>query len=365
MIQLGLVGCGDVAFRTYIPGMLAIEGKGTVTATFDPIAERAERAAAVFPNATAYTSYEALLAHPGLDGVMNLTPAPLHRDTTSRALEAGLHVLSEKPIAATVEDGRALIAQAERLEKLLLCAPAVMATGRFRWLKQLFADGRLGQPHLAVGQMANTGPAGWRAYTGDPAVFYSKDVGPMLDTAVYVLHAITGLMGPAKRVEAFGGIAIPERKVLIERLAGQTIAVGANDVMLVHLDFGGNRFAQVLSSFAVPGSRAPALEVHGSEGSISIAMPAWYDAWGPVDVYRRDDTLLGLDGWVQNVYPPNRPEGSSLHLIGAGPAHFVACLRGEELPILTAEHALHVLEIILKAGQSANEGHAIGLETGF
>jgi predicted dehydrogenase len=343
----------------------AVAGKGTVTATFDPISERAERAAAMFPNAKAYTSYEALLAHPGLDGVLNLTPAPLHRETTSQALDAGLHVLSEKPIAATVEDGRALIAQAERLEKLLLCAPAVMATGRFRWLKQLFAEGPLGQPHLAVGQMANMGPAGWRAYTGDPGVFYSKDVGPMLDTAVYALHAITGLMGPAKRVEAFGGVAIPERKVLIERLAGQTIAVGANDVMMIHLDFGENRFAQVLSSFAVPGSRAPALEVHGREGSISIAMPAWYDAWGPVDVYRRDDSLLGLDGWVQNVSPPNRPEGQWLHLIGAGPAHFVACLRGEELPILTAEHALHVLEIILKATQSASEGCAIGLETGF
>jgi predicted dehydrogenase len=363
--NLALVGCGDVAFRTYIPGVLAIAGKGTVTATFDPVAERAERAAAMFPNATAYTSYEALLAHPGLDGVVNLTPAPFHRDTTSQVLDAGLHVFSEKPIAATVEDGRALIAQAERLGKLLLVAPAVMATGRFRWLKQLFTEGPLGRPHLATGQMANMGPAGWRAYTGDPAVFYTKDVGPMLDTAVYVLHAITGLIGPAKRVQAFGGVAIPERKVLIERLAGRTIAVGANDVMMIHLDFGENRFAQILSSFAVPNSHNPALEVHGTEGSISIALPAWYDAWGPVDVYRRDDSLLGLDGWVQNVAPPNRPEGRAEHLIGTGPAHFVACLAGEEQPILTAEHALHVLEIILKATRSADEGCAIELETGF
>jgi predicted dehydrogenase len=363
--NLALVGCGDVAFRTYIPGVQAIAGTGTVTATFDPIAERAERAAALFPGAQAYTSYEALLAHPGLDGVMNLTPAPFHRETTSRALDAGLHVLSEKPIAATVEDGRALIAQAQRLGKLLLCAPAVMATGRFRWLKQLLADGRIGRPHLATAQMANMGPAGWRAYTGDPAVFYTKDVGPMLDTAVYVLHGITGLLGPAKRVEAFGGVSIPQRNVLIERLAGNTITVGANDVMMIHLDFGENRFAQILSSFAVPATRAPAMEVHGSEGTISISMPAWYDGWGPIDLYRRDDTLLGLDGWVQNVAPPNRPESGPSHLIGAGPAHFVACLRGEEQPILTAEHALHVLEIILKATQSASEGCAEGLETGF
>ncbi len=362
MKNLAILGCGDVAFRTYIPGIQAVAAKGTVTATFDPIAERAERAAAMFPNATAYTSYEAMLAHPGLDGIYNLTPAPLHRATTSQALDAGLHVFSEKPIAATIEDGRALIAQAERLGKLLLCAPAVMATGRFRWLKQVLAEGRIGRPHLATAQMANMGPAGWRAYTGDPAVFYSNDVGPMIDTGVYVLHAITGLLGPAKRVQAFGGIAVPERKVLIERLAGQTITVGANDVMMIHLDFGENRFAQILSSFAVPASRQPAMEVHGSDGSISIAIGTWYDAWGAVDIFRRDNTLLGLDGWVQGVGSPSNP-GIPVNLIGAGPAHFVACLLGEEQPILTPEHALHVLEIMLQATRSASEGKAIELET--
>ena len=97
------------------------------------------------------------------------------------------------------------------------------------------------------------------------------------------------------------------------------IAVGANDVMLIHLDFGENRFAQVLSSFAVPGSRGPALEVHGSEGTISINGSAWYDAWGPVDLYLRDNSLLGLDGWLQNVQPPNRPEGRVEHLLPADP----------------------------------------------
>jgi predicted dehydrogenase len=187
-------------------------------------------------------------------------------------------------------------------------------------------------------------------------VFYSKSVGPLLDTGVYVLHAITGLLGPARRVEAFGGIAIPERTVLIERLAGQTIRVESNDVMLVHLDFGENRFAQVLSSFAVPRSKAPAMEVYGSQGTVSIAMERWYDANGPVDLFLLDK------GWLNEVCPPPPPMPSTDHLIGSGPAHFVAVLRDEEAPILTAEHALHVLDIILKAQQSAQEGRALDLE---
>jgi len=83
----------------------------------------------------------------------------------------------------------------------------------------------------------------------------------MLDTGVYVLHAITGLLGPAKRVGAFDGIAIPHRTVTIPRLLSQTIDVAANDVMLISLDFGDNRFAQILSTFAVPATRTPALVV--------------------------------------------------------------------------------------------------------
>ncbi len=355
-IRFGLIGCGDVAFRTYIPGIQAVSEWATVVATFDPVPERAERAASLFPGAMAYTSYDDFLQHRDMDGVFNLTPAPLHYATTTRALDAGLHVFSEKPLASTVEEGKALIAQAKRLGRYLLCAPAVMATGRFRWLKQELAAGRIGRPHLATGQMANLGPAAWLEYTGDPAVFYSKSVGPLLDTGVYVLHAITGLLGPARRVEAFGGIAIPERTVLIERLAGQTIRVESNDVMLVHLDFGENRFAQVLSSFAVPRSKAPAMEVYGPHGTVSIAMERWYEANGPVDLFLLDK------GWQNEVCPPPSPAPSSDHLIGSGPAHFVAVLRDEEAPILTAEHALHVLDIMLKAQQSAQEGRALDLE---
>ena len=363
MINLGVVGCGDVAFRTYFPGIKQTLDHAKVVAVFDPRIEQAERAAKEFPGATVAQRYEDLLAEPDLNAIFNLTPAPFHRDTTMAALERGLHVFSEKPLAASVAEAQALIAYAKVHDRLLLCAPAVMATKRFRWLKKVLAEGRIGEPTLAVSQMANMGPAGWRGYTGDPAVFYAENVGPVLDTGVYSLHTMTGLLGPAKRVQAFGGIAIPERKVLIERLAGKTITVGANDHMLIHLDFGNNRFGQLLSSFAVPNSKAPAFELHCTEGSASISMNDWYDGNGSIDFFLRDDSLLGLDGWLNGVKAPGEYDYD--HLIQSGPVHFVDCLLEREAPILTAEHACHVLEIILKATASAKEGKALELETTF
>jgi predicted dehydrogenase len=363
--QLGLIGCGDVAFRTYIPAIQSDSGRATVVATYDPVAERREQAAALFPDATVYADFDAFLHHPGLEGVFNLTPAPLHAETTGRALEVGLHVFSEKPIASSVAEGQALAAQASEAGRLLLCAPATMASDRFQWIKSIIEAGRLGTPTLATAQMANMGPANWRQYTGDPAVFYSKSVGPILDTGVYVLHGITGLFGPAKRVQAFCATAIPERDVLIPGLLGQKIRVESPDIAMIQLDFGDNRFAQILSSFAVPATQAPAMELHGCDGSISISMDGWYDSAGPIDFFARDNSPLGVSGWQRRLFPPQVKGQPGEHLIGAGPRHFVDCLLGEDQPVLTAEHAIHILDIIFAAGESSAEGRAIGLTTGF
>ena len=102
-IALGIVGCGDVAFRTYFPGLAPViaDGSAVVAVCFDPIEERAKRAAALFPGAVAVTSLDALLQHPGLNAAVNLTPAPLHCEVTTALLNAGLHVFSEKPLAGS------------------------------------------------------------------------------------------------------------------------------------------------------------------------------------------------------------------------------------------------------------------------
>jgi hypothetical protein len=92
-------------------------------------------------------------------------------------------------------------------------------------------------------------------------------------------------------------------------------------------------------------------------------MTKWYNGAGPVDLMIRDDSALGVEGWLRDVAPPLGPGHENL--IAAGPRHFVGCLCGEEEPILTAEHACHVLEIILRAGDSAREGRALALETTF
>jgi predicted dehydrogenase len=132
--------------------------------------------------------------------------------------------------------------------------------------------------------------------------------------------------------------------------------------MMIHLDFGDNVFAQVLSTFAVPRTKQPAFELHGSLGSISIASADWYNTNGPADFLIRDESPLGVEDW-QTVAPP--VPSPHTNLIGAGVPHLVGVLAGTEEPILTARHATHVLEIMLKATEAAASGASLDLATSF
>ncbi len=186
----------------------------------------------------------------------------------------------------------------------------------------------------------------------------------MGDVGVYPLHAMTGIFGPVKRMQAFGGITISERKVLIDRLDGQRVDVKTPDHMLIHLDFGNASYGQLLASFATPRSKAPGLEIHGDAGSLSLSMDTWYNGDGPVDLCLRDESPAGLEGWMTNVTAPSSA-GQTSSLIGSGPAHFIEVIEGRAKPILTAEHATHALEIMLRSSEAIETGRTIELETTF
>lgn len=367
MINVGIVGCGDVAMSSYLPGFKELSDRVRLVAAFDLVEERANAAAGMFDGATAYTDLDSFLAHSGeqrMDMVFNLTPAPLHRDITARALESGHHVYSEKPIAATVDEAQALMRIAEEQGRELFCAPATLVTSRFLWMKELLASGELGDPLFINAQIAGMGPAAWRRYPGDPKVFYSKGVGPLIDTGVYLLHVITGLMGPAKRVQAMGGTVYPERKILIDRLYGETLNVETPDLFSINLDLGDNRYAHVFSSFAVAASKSPIFELYATQGALSVERRQWYNGSGTTDVYRRDESQSGAnEGWENDVSPSNPVRTAGI--LESGVLHALDCLEHGAEPVLTGAHATHVLEIMNAAHHSIQTGEAVDITSDF
>ncbi len=346
--------------------------------------EAAERAVAVVrdssPNAVAFDRLDAMLERVRPDAVFNLTPAPLHAAVSRECLAGGAHVYSEKPLASTLAQADGLIADARQAGRLLMCAPASAVTRQVRWLAEVIASGRLGRPTLAVAQYANMGPASWREYTGDPTVFYGPGVGPVFDIGIYRLHELTSLLGPVRRVQAMGAIAIPERTILGGPRAGQTMVVTAPDHVLIHMEFRSGALGQLLSSFAVPATQSPYLEVHLSSGTISLTGDP-YSADGPASVFvlgtgpgpatdkpATDKPATAQDNaaaeaWHHGLTAPPPPD--HFPIIGRGVEHFLDCVAGREQPLLTAEHARHVLEIVLLAYESMADGRARAMSTGF
>jgi predicted dehydrogenase len=366
-IRLGIVGCGDVAHRWYLPALATLRETAEIVAFCDASSEAAERAMAAVaewsPAAQAHTDLDRMLAEGRLDAAFNLTPAPAHGPITRSTLDAGLHVFSEKPIASSLAEADQQIEIARERGRHLLCAPAVAVTRRFSWLAEVVRSNRFGPLTLAVAHHADPGPAAWREYTGDPAVFYGSGVGPLIDHGIYRLHELTMLMGPVRRVQAMGSIAMPNRVVRGGPLTGRTIEVTTPDHVLINLEFGSGAIGQLLASFGTPATEAPWLELHFERGTISFPAGSQYDIHAGASIYADDEGPLGLEGWMHGIRPP--PPSDPLDLVAMGPAHFLAVLRGDEAPVLTAEHARHVLEIILATYASIDDGASHPVTTTF
>ncbi len=105
---------------------------------------------------------------------------------------------------------------------------------------------------------------------------------------------------------------------------------------------------------------APGWKLHLTRGTVSFGGKSW-DLDAPVSIYTDDESDAATEGWARDVAAPRDDVG----VVETGVRHFVACLLGEERPVLTAEHARHVLDVILKAYASIEDGRAHHTETTF
>jgi predicted dehydrogenase len=358
-LRLGVVGCGDVASRHYLPALASVAGRIELCGVSDPRREAAERlagaVAAWAPNVRPFERPTELLEAARPDAVVNLTPATRHGVVTAECLRAGAHVFSEKPLASSLTDADRLIEEAQRRGLTLLCAPASALTRRVRWLADLVASGELGRPTLASAQAASLGPAGWAEYTGDPTAFYGPGVGPVLDIGVYRLHELTAILGPVRTVQATGTIAMPRRTVVAGPLAGREIEVTAPDHVLIDMEFASGALGRLLASYATPASLAPWLEIELTDGAISLSGDP-FASDGPASIFRSGE-------WRHGVAAPGPAD--PLYVVGLGIPHFLDCLEGRASPVLTAGHARHVLEIVLAAYESIADGATHRLATAF
>lgn len=367
-LKLGVLGAGMIATYPYgvLPNLKYIPEKVEVVAIADPLFERAQEVQQQFQIPHAYRTLEEMLEHSDLDAVANLTPIPVHGTTSMAILQAGKHLVTEKPLASTIEEADALIAAAAEKGLTIICAPPDMLAPHYQTVRGMIQDGVIGRVAFARVRGSHGGPAAY-SWPNDPTWFYQKGSGPLLDMGVYGIHQITGLLGPAQRVAAFSGITEPTRLARGGPFHGKEIEVTADDNTLFMLDFGQSTFAVVDGSYNVNAARSPNMEIFGRAGTININDGWMENGGGPlVEVYKVD-AVAGLSGWIV-------PEGRDLEVAEERYGrlrranlidHLVDCIWERRRPVLSAEHARHALEIMLKVTESARTGRSIDLTTSF
>ena len=182
-VRWGVLGNAWIARDFMIPALQRSE-----ICELAAVASRSTFPADIAPNAVHYNSYEALLNDPTIDAIYVPTPNALHKKWTIAALEAGKHVLCEKPIACTAQEAEEMIAASEKAGKLLMEAFMYRYGGKFRKMMEILQSGVLGKIKAVQGSHGYT--LDWASPAReDPAL----GGGSMYDVGCYVVDCMNAV----------------------------------------------------------------------------------------------------------------------------------------------------------------------------
>lgn len=200
-LRIGIIGAGGIAKDRHIPSFKKLTKKVSVDAVTDIHIERAQEAANLFDIPNVYESFEELLMH--VDAVVICTPNKFHAEITIAALEAGVHVLCEKPMAYTAAEGEAMVKAAEKSGKVLAIAYHYRFMKEPRAAKKVMLAGDIGNPLVVrVQALRRRQVPGW-------GVFTNKELqggGSLIDYGCHFLDIALWLMGDLEPVEVIGSI---------------------------------------------------------------------------------------------------------------------------------------------------------------
>ncbi|MBI3910559.1 MAG: Gfo/Idh/MocA family oxidoreductase, partial [Armatimonadetes bacterium] len=175
-IRVAIVGCGNIAGR-YAECLATRPDKVTLIGAFDVDPGRTAAFASTH-RCRPYDTLDRLLADPEIEAVINLTAHHAHAEVTLAALEAGKHVHSEKPLAATWKDAIQCVELAAARGLRLSCSPFTFLGEAQQTLRRALQDGRIGRVFAVYTEMNWSRIESWHA---DPEGFYQPGAGPLLD----------------------------------------------------------------------------------------------------------------------------------------------------------------------------------------
>ncbi|UQX05451.1 Gfo/Idh/MocA family oxidoreductase [Streptomyces sp. RerS4] len=275
-VRIGVLGCADIARRRMLPAMAAARGV-EITAIASRDADRARQVADPYGAAPVH-GYERLLARDDVDAVYVPLPAALHERWTAAALDAGKHVLAEKPLTTSHEATARLVTLAAAGGRVLMENVMFPHHPQHEAVAALVADG-------AIGEVRS-----FRAAFAIPAlpahdIRLDADLGggALWDTGVYPVRAALHHLGPGLRVvgasltRGHGQEVDTAGAALLRTPEGITaqLSFGLDHAYRSAYEIWGSRGRVTVDrAFTTPADLAPQVTLHTSAGTERIALPA-------------------------------------------------------------------------------------------
>ncbi|HET7577675.1 MAG TPA: Gfo/Idh/MocA family oxidoreductase [Bacillales bacterium] len=343
-LKVGLIGAGGIARGVHVPSYLKCEDRAEIVAVADVVKETAEKLAADFEIPHVFGDYKEMLKEVELDAVSICTPNKFHSGAAIAALEAGCHVLCEKPPAMTVEETERMTEAAKKSGKFLTYGFHYRHVPEVETLKRFIDGGELGEIYAAnVRAVRRRGIPGW-------GVFTNKELqggGPLIDIGVHMLDTALYLMDYPEPDTVFGvtyqklgkkpGVGLMGdwdwKNFSIEDMARGMITFKNGASILLETAFAAN----------VKEHEKMNVSLMGDQGGADVF---------PLNIYQeKHDTLVDLT--------PSYLPKKGYHELEI--ERFVdACLGGAE-PISTAEQGVVIQKIIEGLYRSAESGEAVKL----
>ncbi len=328
MYQIGLIGIGH--WGPNIAKSLELTGNAKVRWLCDSNNTACEKITFKYPDALTTTDIGDVLADENVDAVVISTPTVTHYELTKMALEAGKHVLVEKPITDNSAQAIELLELAQKRKKLLMVGHVFEYNATIRTLKKMIDDGELGEIHYINFERTNLGPV-------------RTDVSALWDLATHDISIIIYFMGKTPRTVTATGHS--------------WLNQGIEDAVFATFAFDDGPLAHVHASWLNP-RKVRQITVVGSK-----KMVVWddLDMNHPIRIYDKsvttdengnlNDTYFAFKTMVQDkgIFIPRTPMNQPLQ---AECEHFLECIEKNQTPLSDGNSGLRVVRALEAASSS-------------
>lgn len=336
-IKIGIIGCGKIAQVRHLPEY-AEHSEAEVYGLFDINMARAQELAAQY-GAKAYDSYEALLADPAIDAVSVCAANFAHAEITIAALNAGKHVLCEKPMAVTLAECEAMVEAAKKNGKFLMIGHNQRLAKAHSTAKQLIGEGLIGRIVTFRTTFGHGGPETWSVDPGKNVWFFDKSkaaMGAMADLGIHktdLIHYLTG-----EKV-----IRTTARVVTLDKRYANGELIGVDDNSVCIYELTGGIMGTMTASWTHYGAEDNSTVLYGTKGimkiyddpacAIKVTLNDGQELRYDVEAIQTNDnqTKSGvIDLWMESLVNGTEPEISGESALAAMRAVF-ASIESSEL----------------------------------